>query len=106
MYVNSWTNQPAGRQLAAAGPCAKGMGTIDLSTFSWEDWLLIGVLGMLFYSTLVPDSSLFNPANPAKKRRKKKSSGGFALGSALGLIVVAGGGYLAYNYLTSQGASS
>lgn len=81
-----------------ACPCAaapKGMGSIDLSTLSWEDYLLMGIVGMGLYAVVSPDSGLFNSA--PKRKRRRKSSGGAALGTFFAVALVGGLGYLIYS---------
>lgn len=73
----------------------KGMGGIDLSTLGWEDYLLMGIVGMGLYAVVSPDSSLFSPK--PKRRKRKKSGGGFAFGTVLTLALVGGVGYLIYS---------
>lgn len=83
----------------------KGLGSIDLSTLSWEDYFLIGIVGTLVIGVVQP--SIFEPSRP--RRRKKKSSGG-SPGFGAGIISTAllfAGGYLAYSYFTqNQGAQT
>lgn len=71
------------------GTCGnRGMGSIDLSSLSWEDYLLVGILGAL----------VFMPAGGGSKRRGKKSPGFAATDWALTAVAVGGFGYLAYRY--------
>jgi len=75
--------------------CAqKGMGAIDLSSFNWEDWALVGIVGAV----------LFSMGGKTSKRRRRKSHGFGAVEGILTATLVLGGGYLAYQYFQgSQG---
>lgn len=53
------------------GECCKGMGSIDLSNLSWEDYLLIGGGFALFVS-------LWADSGPKRRRKKSASSSGVA----------------------------
>jgi hypothetical protein len=78
-------------------PQAKGLGSIDLSTLSWEDYLIAGIALMSVYAVAAPDSRLFNPKPKRRKRARKISGGtGFSLGTAFGIVLVGGIAYLAY----------
>lgn len=77
-----------------------GLGSIDLSTLSWEDYLLVGVVGTFLIGAIFP--SIFEPSKPRVKRRRKPVSAttGF-IGGMVVPILVLGGGYLAYQYYAS-----
>lgn len=96
MYVT--TSQAAkvmGLGCACNGKC-KGMGSIDLSSFTTQDWLLVGLGAVaLFASGVFTDSG--------KRRRTKKAVTGFGGGAVTALILL-GGGYLAYQYYAGQSA--
>ena len=78
--------------------CPKGMGTIDLSTLSWEDYLLVGIGGAIFVSLLME-------GRPKRSRRKKgTASGGSQLNWAIGLPLVGIAAYVGYLYFTQTGA--
>lgn len=82
------------------GTCTapKGMGTIDLSTATWEDWLLVGIVGAVFFTVAFPDSSVVTGKKKRKRPRKRVSAGsGFAFGTVLTLALVGGAGYLIYS---------
>lgn len=83
----------------ACSPCNKGLGSIDLSTLSWEDYLLIGVVGMFGIGLVFP--SVFEASKPKRKRKRKAVSGkaGFLSGTVTAVLLL-GGGYVAYRYLT------
>jgi len=83
-----------------------GLGSIDLSTLSWEDYLLLGIGGAMVYSLVFPDSGLLNPSPPKRKRRKKSSSGNMAsLGVVLTLAAVGVAGYYVWTKGSALGAS-
>lgn len=83
-----------------------GLGSIDLSTLSWEDYLLIGGGGALFFSLMFPDSGILNASAPKRKRRRKKSSGNMAsFGVVLTLAAVGVAGYYVWTKGTALGAS-
>lgn len=67
-----------------------GLSGIDLSTWTWEDYLLIGAGAAGLYYFFAGDE-------PKRKRKPMKASTGFAggLGTALVLGV---GAYFAYQY--------
>jgi hypothetical protein len=71
------------------------MGSIDLSTLTWEDYLLIGIAGMSIFYLASPDSKAFKPS---KKRRKKKSGGSGIFGTLTASAVVLGLAYFGYQY--------
>ena len=91
--------------LGCSGCKCKGMGSIDLSTLSWEDWFLVGIGGAMFATLLFP--SITEPSKPKRRSKKKKSSGGgLGFGSgAVSALILLGGGYLAYQYFVSQGTT-
>jgi hypothetical protein len=72
---------------------SSGMGNIDFSTFTWEDWFIVGILGMSVYYLAKPDSAAFTGK---RKKRRKKSSGGSTLNTLVTTGLVLGGAYLAY----------
>lgn len=83
------------------GGTCKGMGSIDLSTMSWEDYLLLGIVGMFAIGTVFP--SVFDPPKKRKRRRKKSSSVGAGfVGGLITPLILAGGGYLAYQYFSNS----
>lgn len=75
----------------------RGLGSIDLSTLTWEDYLLFGIVGMFVVGMVKP--GVFQPST--RKRKSVSAKTGFA-GGLVTALVVAGGGYLAYQYLVSQ----
>lgn len=94
MYVAAPTSIPG-----------KGLGAIDVTQFGWEDWLLIGIIGMFVIGEMFP--KVYEPRAPKPKRRRKPVSGsaGFA-GGLVTAAILAGGGYLAYQYLLGGSASN
>lgn len=83
----------------------KGMGSIDLSNLTWDNYLLFGIGAMMLYAIISPGASIFTPSNPKpKKRRKKVSAGAGFAGGAVTVLILAAGGYLAYSYLSSTPA--
>ena len=81
----------------------RGMGAIDFSTFSTEDWILIGVMGMGLIAFANPGASIFQPSKKRRRRGGKRKSGGLLGfgGGAVTALILAGGGYLAYQLATS-----
>lgn len=77
-----------------------GLGSIDLSTLSWEDYFLVGIIGTMVLGIIQP--SIFEPSKPKRKAKRKPVSAkaGFA-GGLVSALLLAGGGYLAYSYFTS-----
>lgn len=81
-----------------SGTCGgKGLGTIDISTWTGEDWLLVGMLGMGIYAAVSPGAGIFNP----KPKRKRKSKGSGTLGSITAAAVVLGVAYFGFQYVTT-----
>ena len=101
--------------LGCAG-CSKGMGSIDFSTFGWEDWLLVGMAGMFVFSLWSPNSALFSSGTSSSTKSKRKGpkgrkvtyvgeGGGLGLGSFVWPMILIGGAYVGYLYFTSQQGS-
>ncbi len=78
-----------------------GLGSIDLSTLTWEDYLLIGIVGMFAVGVVFP--SVYEPRQPRRKKRRKpvSATAGF-LGGLVTPVILLGGGYLAYRYLAGN----
>ena len=86
-----------------SAPQISGMGSIDLSTASWEDYLLIGVVGMFAIGTLFP--SVFEPSKPRPRRRRKPVSAGTGfVGGIATVALLAGLGYYVWTSGTQLGA--
>lgn len=85
-------------QQVGAVAVPQGMGSIDLSTLTWEDYLLLGVGLMTVYAIASPDSALFT-WSPKKRKRKKGGSSGL-MGGLSTVLLVGGLGYAAYLYYT------
>ncbi len=104
MYVT--TLQAAkvmGLGCACNGKC-KGMGSIDFSTFSWEDWFIVGIVGTMVLGLVQP--SIFEPSKRKAKRKSKPVSAGTGFaGGIISTALLLGGGYLAYQYFSSQGST-
>jgi hypothetical protein len=76
----------------------QGLGAIDLSSFTWQDYVLIGVTVLTLYS--VVDSK--GGFSAVTRKRKPKRGGGLDLG---GLVIGAGvfiAAYVGYLYFTQQ----
>ena len=78
---------------------ALGLGSFDLSTWTWEDWLLVGIGGMALYAMVNPGSSLFN-WKPSRSHKQ-----GF-IGGLITPLILLGGGYLAYQYYVANQSGS
>lgn len=72
----------------AAPTGVPGMGAIDVSSFNWEDWLLIGIVGAALFSI-----------GGGRHRRRRKSHGFGTVEGVLTGVLLLGGGYVAYQYL-------
>lgn len=91
--------------LGCAGKCGKGgLGSIDLSTMTWEDYLLVGIVGAFIWNLAAPDSAAFTPSKKRSRRSKKSSGIGSTISAAAVVLLLAGGGYLAYQYFTGATA--
>lgn len=75
----------------ACAPCSKGLGSIDLSTLSWEDYLIFGGIAAFLLMEMMPKP---------KRRRKKSSGGGW-----IWPIAAAGCVYLWYRGLPDTGGT-
>ncbi len=103
MYV---TTQQAAKVMGLGCACcdAKGMGSIDFSTFSWEDWFIVGIVGTMVLGIVQP--SIFVPSKPKTKRKRKPVSAGTGFaGGIISTALLLGGGYLAYQYFSAQGST-
>lgn len=74
-----------------------GMGSIDLSTMSWEDYLIIGGVGAFLLSTMWG-------SRPKRRKRAKKtaSGGGLGLGMPVALIALPLLAVVGYMYFSSS----
>lgn len=76
-------------------PC--GLGAIDVSTFTWQDWAAIGGVGLLVFT--------LGSSRPRRRRRSRKG-GGFDL-KTIGIVAALGvGGYLLYQASQSTALSA
>lgn len=75
---------------------AKGLGSIDLSTLSWEDYLIIGGIGAFLISTMWDSRPKWRKRRKRRKSSAAASSGGLGLGIPLGIIAVIGLGTVGY----------
>ncbi len=85
---------------------ACGLGqTIDLSTWTWEDWALAGLAGVVVFSLL--EKGKAKATRAIKRRRSSSSSSGSGIGSDLAIIGVLGAAFLGYLYFSgTQGSAS
>jgi len=75
----------------------KGMGSIDLSTLSWEDYLLMGIGGAIFVS-------LWSDSKPKKRRRARAKSSVSSDAWVFPLIGIAAAGSILLWYSGTQNA--
>lgn len=75
--------------VAASTSIPGGMGAIDVSSFNWEDWLLVGIVG----------AALFSMGSGRRSGKRRKSHGFGAVEGVITGVLVLGGGYIAYQYL-------
>ena len=83
---------------------ARGLGqTIDLSTWTWEDWVLAGLAGVVVFSLLEKGKA---KATRAIKRRRSSSSAGSGLGYDFAIVGLLGAAFVGYLILSGQSSSS
>lgn len=87
----------------AAPTTVGGLGSIDLSTLSWEDYLLGGIGLMAVFYLANPGHGLFTA--PIRKKKSRKSSSGGGLGFVFPMLLV-GGAFLGYLYLSQNSTGS
>jgi len=86
----------------AACVSGQGLGAIDVSQFTWQDWAMIGGVGLLIFM-----SGSRKPTRSRRSRRKlAKFSGGIDLRTVMILGAVGVGGYLLYQASQSPTASA
>jgi hypothetical protein len=89
---------PKNLSIAPWCECSKGMGAIDVSQFTWQDWAVIAGGGLLVY--------MLGSAPKRPRRRRKGSMGGMDL-KTFGILAAVGvGGYLLYSASQSPTASA
>lgn len=79
------------------GKC--GLGSFDFSSFTWEDWMIVGIVGAVLFN--------INPStvrSKGRKARKKASSAVSTIGLVAGLGVLGYVGYQVWNGGTALGA--
>lgn len=86
------------------GKC--GMGSFDFSSFTWEDWLVIGVIGAALYSVRpgAVGDSVRRGKGRVRRAKKKASSALSTVGLLAGLGVLGYVGYQVWNGGTALGA--
>jgi len=85
-------------------PACMGLGqTIDLSSWTWEDWVLLGIGGVVLFSLLEKGKAKATKA--IRRRRSSVSAGGSSDFTEIGIIALLGAAFIGYLYFSQSGGS-